>query len=69
MSNTTEEMSMPELSDSLTTEDAMIKLSDLKVARSKMEPGPYTHDPCSPPAGTVNIRGSRCPCYDPKVQP
>lgn len=45
--------------------DVVIRLSDLKIARSKMEPGPYTHDPCTPPAGSVNIRGSRCTCGDP----
>jgi hypothetical protein len=44
----------------------MIKLSDLKAVRSKMEPGPYTHDPCAPPAGSVNIRGSRCTCTKPE---
>ena len=44
----------------------MIKLSDLKAARLKMEPGPYTHETCVPPAGSVNIRGSRCTCGDPK---
>lgn len=40
----------------------MIKLSDLKAARAKMEPGPYTHEPCESPAGSVNIQGSRCTC-------
>lgn len=45
----------------------MLKLSELKAARAKMEPGPYTHDPCEPPAGSVHIRGSRCTCDDPKA--
>lgn len=52
---------MSKFCDFLTTEDAMIKLSG-----SKMEPGPYTHELCAPPAGSVNIRGSRCTCDDPK---
>jgi len=41
-------------------------MSDLKAVRSKMEPGPYTHEPCTPPAGSVNIRVSRCTCDDQK---
>jgi hypothetical protein len=33
----------------------MIKLSDLKAVRSKMEPGPYTHEPCAPIAEWVRL--------------
>lgn len=42
----------------------MLNLSELKAARAKMEPGPYAHVSPEPPAGSVDISGSRCCCPD-----